>query len=188
MRRWSDSQKLNLSYCVSNTFGADKAAVAQALALDADLAEAHAIAAMVIHDLDDYDLRPEAFRAAAPQDERDRALVMAPLFHAAGTNGVLASIWTAGCQVVLPAFDAARALDLAAAERVTVTLGVPTMLAALADLYPELAGPISGSLAGQAGAGAADLIGAERIAKVGVQFFERALLPELKKRPTPGVG
>jgi long-chain acyl-CoA synthetase len=69
----------------------------------------------------------------APQDERDRALVMAPLFHAAGTNGVLASIWTAGCQVVLPAFDAARALDLAAAERVTVTLGVPTMLAALAE-------------------------------------------------------
>jgi long-chain acyl-CoA synthetase len=69
----------------------------------------------------------------APQDERDRALVMAPLFHAAGTNGVLASIWTAGCQVVLPAFDAARALDLAATERVTVTLGVPTMLAALAE-------------------------------------------------------
>jgi hypothetical protein len=39
----------------------------------------------------------------------------------------------------------------------------------------------------KAGAGAADLIGAERIAKVGVQFFERALLPELKKRPTTGV-
>lgn len=36
----------------------------------------------------------------------------------------------------------------------------------------------------KAGAGAADLIGADRVAEVGVQFFERALLPELKKRPT----
>ncbi len=39
----------------------------------------------------------------------------------------------------------------------------------------------------KAGAGAAALIGEERLARVGVQFFERALLPELKKRPTlPG--
>jgi len=39
----------------------------------------------------------------------------------------------------------------------------------------------------KAGAGAAELIGKERLARVGVQFFERALLPELKKRPTlPG--
>jgi hypothetical protein len=36
----------------------------------------------------------------------------------------------------------------------------------------------------KAGAGAAQLIGEERLARVGVQFFERALLPELKKRPT----
>ncbi len=36
----------------------------------------------------------------------------------------------------------------------------------------------------KAGADAAELIGEERIARVGVQFFERALLPELKKRPT----
>ena len=35
----------------------------------------------------------------------------------------------------------------------------------------------------KAGANAAELIGEERIAKVGVQFFERALLPELRKRP-----
>jgi hypothetical protein len=34
-----------------------------------------------------------------------------------------------------------------------------------------------------AGDGASELIGAERIAKVGVQFYERAILPELKKRP-----
>jgi heterodisulfide reductase subunit B len=35
----------------------------------------------------------------------------------------------------------------------------------------------------RAGEGAAALIGPERIAKVGVTFYERAILPELKKRP-----
>jgi hypothetical protein len=35
----------------------------------------------------------------------------------------------------------------------------------------------------RAGEGAAALIGAERIAKVGIQFYERAIVPELKKRP-----
>jgi len=30
---------------------------------------------------------------------------------------------------------------------------------------------------------AKEIIGAERIAKVGVEFYERAILPELKKRP-----
>jgi len=35
----------------------------------------------------------------------------------------------------------------------------------------------------RAGEGAKELIGAERIAKVGIEFYERAILPELKKRP-----
>ena len=30
---------------------------------------------------------------------------------------------------------------------------------------------------------ARQLIGGERIAKVGIEFYERAILPELKKRP-----
>jgi len=30
---------------------------------------------------------------------------------------------------------------------------------------------------------AKEMIGAERIAKVGIEFYERAILPELKKRP-----
>ena len=34
--------------------------------------------------------------------------------------------------------------------------------------------------------GAAELIGRERIAKVGITFYERAILPELKKRPKLG--
>jgi Fe-S oxidoreductase len=35
----------------------------------------------------------------------------------------------------------------------------------------------------RAGQGAAELIGRERIAKVGIEFYERAVLPELKRRP-----
>ena len=38
----------------------------------------------------------------------------------------------------------------------------------------------------RAGEGAAELIGAERIAKVGIAFYERAILPELKRRPKLG--
>ncbi|MCP5178780.1 MAG: AMP-binding protein [Pseudomonadales bacterium] len=71
--------------------------------------------------------------SAAPQDDTDVSLVMAPLFHAAGSNGVLASIWTGGVQVTLAAFDAASALDLIQQHKVTLTLGVPTMLSAIAE-------------------------------------------------------
>jgi long-chain acyl-CoA synthetase len=70
---------------------------------------------------------------AAQQDPEDTYLVMAPLFHAAGSLAVLATVWTGGCQVIIPAFDAAMALDAIAAEQVTATLGVPTMIAALAE-------------------------------------------------------
>ena len=69
----------------------------------------------------------------APQTEADRVLVMAPLFHAAGSNGVLANIWTGGCQITLGAFDPKQALDLIQRHRISVTLGVPTMLAAIAE-------------------------------------------------------
>lgn len=70
---------------------------------------------------------------SAPQDADDVTLVMAPLFHAAGSNGVLASIWTAGVQVTLGMFDPKAALDLMQKHRVTLTLGVPTMLSAMAE-------------------------------------------------------
>jgi long-chain acyl-CoA synthetase len=70
---------------------------------------------------------------AAQQAPEDTYLVMAPLFHAAGSLAVLATAWIGGCQVIIPGFDAAAALDAIAAEQVTVTLGVPTMIAALAE-------------------------------------------------------
>lgn len=71
--------------------------------------------------------------ASVRHSETDRTLVMAPLFHAAGSNGVLAGIWTAGCQILLENFDPGAALDLIEKHRVTATLGVPTMLAAIAE-------------------------------------------------------
>lgn len=67
------------------------------------------------------------------QNEEDVMLIIAPLFHAAGSNGVLASIWTAGAQITLGAFDPPAVLDLIQEHRVSMTLGVPTMLAAIAE-------------------------------------------------------
>src|SRR3954453_7281750 len=60
-------------------------------------------------------------------------LIVAPLFHAAGSIAVLATVWNAGRHVVLPAFDPAAALDLIETHGVTDTLVVPTMLAAMND-------------------------------------------------------
>ncbi|MGK0224909.1 MAG: long-chain acyl-CoA synthetase [Limisphaerales bacterium] len=70
---------------------------------------------------------------SVPQNSKDVMLVMAPLFHAAGSNGVLGSIWTAGTQITLGAFDPEAALDIIQAENVSLTLGVPAMLAAMAE-------------------------------------------------------
>src|SRR5438270_6880575 len=62
-----------------------------------------------------------------------RWLIVAPLFHAAGSIAVLATVWSAGQQVVLPAFDAARTLDLIESNGITATLVVPTRLAAISE-------------------------------------------------------
>jgi len=61
-------------------------------------------------------------------------LVMAPMFHAAGTNAVLGSIWAGCCQIPLRVFEPARALDLIERHGVTHTLGVPAMIAAITEL------------------------------------------------------
>lgn len=73
------------------------------------------------------------FQFVWPFGPDTRWLVAAPLFHAAGSLAVLATVWHAGHQVVLGAFDPAAALDLMAEHRVTHTLLVPTMLAALSE-------------------------------------------------------
>jgi long-chain acyl-CoA synthetase len=58
-------------------------------------------------------------------------LVTAPLFHLAGSIAVLSTVWNAGRHVVLSAFDPGAVLDLVESERVTATLVVPSMLAAM---------------------------------------------------------
>src|SRR3954466_10095727 len=58
-------------------------------------------------------------------------LVVAPLFHAAGSIAVLSTVWNAGRHVLLGAFDPGAVLDLIERERVTATLVVPSMLAAM---------------------------------------------------------
>ena len=60
----------------------------------------------------------------------DTYQIIAPLFHAAGSISVLQCLYQGVRQVVVPKFDPAAALDQIEAERVTATLGVPSMLAA----------------------------------------------------------
>jgi long-chain acyl-CoA synthetase len=62
-----------------------------------------------------------------------RWLLAAPLFHAAGSVAVLATVWQGGHHVALGRFDPVTALDLMAEHAVTHTLLVPSMLAALSE-------------------------------------------------------
>jgi long-chain acyl-CoA synthetase len=71
--------------------------------------------------------------AIQPMSAEHRYLLMAPLFHAAGSVSVLQSILAAAAQVVLPGFNPAGALDLFESERITHTLGVPAMVAAIVE-------------------------------------------------------
>lgn len=74
------------------------------------------------------------FMTVAPPKQDNVALVMAPLFHAAGSNGVLSGIWSGSCQIPLTVFDATVALNLIEKHNVTQTLGVPAMIAAISEL------------------------------------------------------
>jgi long-chain acyl-CoA synthetase len=70
---------------------------------------------------------------SVPVAADDIVLVMSPLFHAAGSASLLQSIAVGARLVVLPLFDPSSALDLIERERVTATLGVPTMVAAIVE-------------------------------------------------------
>ena len=74
------------------------------------------------------------FSSVSPPATDNVFLIMAPLFHAAGSNGVLGGVWSGSCQIPLKVFSPAVALDLIAKHKVTSTLGVPTMIAAIAEL------------------------------------------------------
>ncbi|HCB34744.1 MAG TPA: AMP-dependent synthetase, partial [Acidimicrobiaceae bacterium] len=66
----------------------------------------------------------------------DVYLVVAPMFHAAGSNSVLQCIALGVPQVILPAFDPAGCLEAIETQRCTTTLVVPAMLAALLEAHP----------------------------------------------------
>ena len=68
-----------------------------------------------------------------PAALHDVHLFIAPLFHAAGSNNILGCIWYAQKSIIQPAFDPAGALDLIENHGVTSTLGVPAMIAAMAE-------------------------------------------------------
>ncbi len=70
---------------------------------------------------------------AQPLSIDDRYLIMAPMFHAAGSVSVLQSLFVGATQVIMPVFEPAAMLDLIATERITQTLGVPTMVAATVE-------------------------------------------------------
>ncbi|MGW1001876.1 long-chain-fatty-acid--CoA ligase [Streptomyces sp. NPDC002520] len=81
----------------------------------------------------------------------DIALGALPLFHAFGQTVSLNATWRAGATLVLlPRFDAARAIELMVKEGVNTFHGVPTMYVALAaaaadaDVLPELRVCVSG--------------------------------------------
>lgn len=69
--------------------------------------------------------------------EDDRWLVMAPMFHAAGTCCVLTCCWLGTSQVMLPSFTPEGALDLIETTQATGTLAVPTMLNAMNQVQAE---------------------------------------------------
>jgi acyl-CoA synthetase (AMP-forming)/AMP-acid ligase II len=73
------------------------------------------------------------YQACSPFGPDTCWLIVAPLFHLAGSIAVLSTVWHGGRHVVLPAFDPAAALTLVETHRVTATLVVPTMLAAMSD-------------------------------------------------------
>ena len=74
-----------------------------------------------------------------PLELDDVYLVMAPLFHAAGSVSVLQTLYVGAKHVILPSFDPGEVLDVIEREGVTATLGVPTMVAAAVD--EQLAAP-----------------------------------------------
>ncbi|GGS31727.1 long-chain fatty acid--CoA ligase [Streptomyces griseoviridis] len=93
-----------------------------------------------VNAFDANDIRPD-----------DIALGALPLFHAFGQTVSMNSVWRAGATLVLlPRFDAGRAIELMVAERVNTFHGVPTMFVALAAAaagaggLPELRVCVSG--------------------------------------------
>lgn len=63
----------------------------------------------------------------------DSWIVLGPMYHASGIFQSLLCVWQGACQILLPAFDPNRVLDLVEQERATIAFGVPLMLRELAE-------------------------------------------------------
>jgi long-chain acyl-CoA synthetase len=74
-----------------------------------------------------------SMQIVTPLEIDDVYLVMAPLFHAAGSVSVLQTLYVGAKHVILPSFDPGEVLDVVEREGVTATLGVPTMVAAVVE-------------------------------------------------------
>ena len=99
----------------------------------------------------------------------DVGLAMLPFFHVFGLNVGLGVALSGGMRsVLLPQFDAARAVELMRAERVTVVAGVPAMFSAFLELSESVAPADSFATTRLAVSGAAALP-----VKIGEQFRER---------------
>lgn len=70
-------------------------------------------------------------------DERDCNLLALPLFHIAALGNALALMHAGGANVVVPRFDAAEAVSLIDAHKVTVVSSFPPVLAGLLDAAKE---------------------------------------------------
>jgi len=92
----------------------------------------------IVHTVGQWMSNNDEYRWVTPQlDERDGYLAAGQLTHAA-VLWFWPILQVGGRIVVMPAFDAGRALELIEEQRATVTLVVPTMIQALLA-HPEIA-------------------------------------------------
>ncbi len=102
-------------------------------------------------------------------DETDCYLLAMPLYHIAGLGTALAVMHAGGANVVMPRFQAAEAVGLVDAHRVTVVTGFAPVLGQLLDAAQE-AGSKLASIRHATGLETAEAI--ERLlAKTGAQFW-----------------
>jgi len=83
------------------------------------------------------------FMLASGHQHSDRYLHAAPMYHVADTSQTFAMTWAAGTHVILPAFKADSVAHAIEAERITLMLLVPVMIAMLVDQLEREPGDLS---------------------------------------------
>ncbi|MEJ8280093.1 class I adenylate-forming enzyme family protein [Pseudonocardia spirodelae] len=76
---------------------------------------------------------PDAAADAAPQPGQQGTLLMYPMFHIAGINGLVGAVFGGGKLATLYRWDPATARELVRSERLTRSNGVPSTTAELLD-------------------------------------------------------